>query len=81
MSEIKIQLNGKEVICDSSQTILQVAEKQGLDIPNMCHDKKLEPFGSCWVCLVEVKGARQSTQLNPRLRSYYGGQAKPSLEK
>ncbi|MDP2808031.1 MAG: FAD-dependent oxidoreductase, partial [bacterium] len=58
MSEIKIQLNGKEVICDSSQTILQVAEKQGLDIPNMCHDKKLEPFGSCWVCLVEVKGAR-----------------------
>ena len=58
MSEIKIQLNGKEVVCDSSQTILQVAEKQGLDIPNMCHDKKLEPFGSCWVCLVEVKGAR-----------------------
>ncbi len=58
MSEIKIQLNGKEVICDSGQTILQVAEKQGLDIPNMCHDKKLEPFGSCWVCLVEVKGAR-----------------------
>jgi formate dehydrogenase major subunit len=58
MSEIKIQLNGKEVICDSSQTILQAAEQQGFAIPNMCHDKKLEPFGSCWVCLVEVKGAR-----------------------
>ncbi len=55
---IKITLNGKPVVCDSSQTILEVAQSQGVSLPTLCHDEKLEPFGSCWVCLVEVKGAR-----------------------
>lgn len=55
---IKVTLNGKPVACDSSQTILQVAQSQGIFLPTLCQDEKLDPFGSCWVCLVEVKGAK-----------------------
>jgi formate dehydrogenase major subunit len=56
--QIQITLNGKQIHCEGGQTILDVAKGLGLQIPNMCHDPKLEPFSSCWVCLVEVKGAK-----------------------
>ncbi len=56
--QIHITLNGKQVPCESGQTILQVAKANGAAIPTLCHDDALEPFGSCWLCVVEVKGAR-----------------------
>ncbi|HTY08434.1 MAG TPA: FAD-dependent oxidoreductase [Candidatus Edwardsbacteria bacterium] len=58
MPQINVTLNGKQVSCDSSQTIHDVARANGVAIPTLCHDPALEPYGSCWVCLVEVKGAR-----------------------
>jgi len=58
MANVKIKLNGKEVIAQEGQTILEVARENGIEIPTLCHDEHLKPFGSCWVCLVEVKGAR-----------------------
>ena len=56
--QINITFNGKQIACDSNQTIVEVARDQGTFIPTLCHDSKLEPYGSCWVCLVEVKNAR-----------------------
>ena len=58
MANVKIKLNGNEVIAQEGQTILEVARENGIEIPTLCHDEHLKPFGSCWVCLVEVKGAR-----------------------
>ncbi|MDI6739039.1 MAG: FAD-dependent oxidoreductase [Candidatus Edwardsbacteria bacterium] len=58
MPQIHVTLNGRQVACDSSQTIYDVAKVHGAFIPTLCHDPALEPYGSCWVCLVEVKGAR-----------------------
>ncbi len=55
---IKVLLNGKEVITEKGKTILDVAKEQGIKIPTLCHDEELKPFGSCWVCAVEVKGRR-----------------------
>ena len=34
-------------------TILEVARQLGIFIPTLCHVKGLEPYGSCWVCVVE----------------------------
>ena len=56
--QINITFNDKQIACDSNQTIVDVAKEQGAFIPTLCHDSKLEPYGSCWVCLVEVKNAR-----------------------
>ncbi len=58
MADIKILLNGNEVTAKQGQTILEVATEYGIEIPTLCHDKYLKPYGSCWVCLVEVKGAK-----------------------
>ena len=35
-----------------------MVRKHNLDeIPTLCHDPRLEPYGSCFLCVVEVKGA------------------------
>jgi formate dehydrogenase major subunit len=59
MALVKLEINGKRVIADSAQTILAVARENGIsDIPTLCHDDQLEPFASCYLCVVQVKGAR-----------------------
>jgi formate dehydrogenase major subunit len=59
MALVKLEINGRRIIADSSQTILQVAREHGItDIPTLCHDEQLEPFASCFLCVVKVKGAR-----------------------
>jgi NADH dehydrogenase/NADH:ubiquinone oxidoreductase subunit G len=35
-------------------TILEVARSAGIDIPTLCYHEKLEPYGACRLCLVEV---------------------------
>lgn len=54
--KINVVLNGKKVIADSKQTILDVCRQNNIDIPTLCHDEQLEPIGSCGMCVVEVKG-------------------------
>ncbi len=58
MSKIQIFIDGKSVIAESGQTILQACRAQGIEIPTLCHDDQLEPFTSCFLCVVEVEGAR-----------------------
>src|SRR5512137_3035178 len=59
MALVKIEIDGKRIIADSERTILEVARENGIgDIPTLCHDGQLEPFSSCYLCVVKVKGAR-----------------------
>ncbi len=59
MEKIKLTINGQEVYADPQQTILQVVQEQGLDeIPTLCYDPKLPPYGACFLCVVEVEGRR-----------------------
>ena len=58
MSRVQIFIDGKPVIADTGQTILEVCRDQGVEIPTLCHDDQLEPFTSCFLCVVKVEGAR-----------------------
>ena len=55
---IDVTLNGTHVQTEAGITILELARRNGIEIPTLCHDEELKPFGSCWVCAVEVKGRR-----------------------
>ncbi len=55
---ITLTLNGREVQAQPGQTILEVARAEGVDIPTLCYDQRLEAYGACRMCLVEVEGAR-----------------------
>jgi len=57
MEEITVKINGKEVRAASGKTILEVARENELgDIPTLCYCPELEPYGSCFLCVVQVKG-------------------------
>jgi bidirectional [NiFe] hydrogenase diaphorase subunit len=55
MSEILLQIDGKEVKAREGMTILEAARSAGISIPTLCHHAKLEPFGGCRLCIVEVE--------------------------
>jgi len=55
MSEIQLQIDGKEVKAKEGTTLLEAAQNAGIFIPTLCHHEKLEPFGGCRVCIVEVE--------------------------
>ena len=55
MSQIIIQIDGKEVKAREGVTVLEAARSAGISIPTLCHHEKLEPFGGCRLCIVEVQ--------------------------
>lgn len=57
MSRIRVNIDGKELLAHSGYTILEVARQNQIDIPTLCQDDKLEHYGSCGMCVVEVEGS------------------------
>lgn len=55
MSEILVQIDGKAVKAKEGMTVLEAARSAGISIPTLCHHEKLEPFGGCRLCIVEVQ--------------------------
>jgi formate dehydrogenase major subunit len=57
-NQYNIVLNGNIVKGNPGETILELARRNGIHIPTLCHDDRLEPFTSCYLCVVEVEGMR-----------------------
>ena len=53
-----VVMNGQEFAFSPGETLLDVARRNGLDVPTLCHMKGATPTGACRMCLVEVEGAR-----------------------
>ncbi len=58
MSKLNIIINGQIVQGIPGESILQLARRLNIEIPTLCHDDRLEPFSSCYLCVVEVDGMR-----------------------
>lgn len=58
MTNQTMKINDKELEFNSRQTILEVAQCNGIEIPTLCHLKGATPTGACRICIVEVEGAR-----------------------
>jgi bidirectional [NiFe] hydrogenase diaphorase subunit len=55
MTEIQLQIDGKEVQATEGMTILEAARQAGISIPTLCHHPALEPYGGCRLCMVELE--------------------------
>ena len=53
-------LNGAQVEAQDGETIWQVAQRQGVEIPHLCHSPEpgYRPDGNCRACMVEIEGER-----------------------
>ena len=54
---IEFTLDGKAVSASEGELLVHAAARHGVFIPTLCHDDKLDPYGGCRMCLVEVEGA------------------------
>jgi NADH dehydrogenase/NADH:ubiquinone oxidoreductase subunit G len=54
MSEISLQIDGRPVVASEDMSVLAAARSAGISIPTVCHHEKLEPFGGCRLCTVEI---------------------------
>ncbi len=52
---IKLTIDGKPVEVEGG-TILDAAKSVGIEIPTLCHHEDLKPYGSCFLCVVQVQG-------------------------
>ena len=58
MANLSFILNGETVVCEGDQTLLQIADQRGLEIPRLCYKEGLRADGNCRTCMVEIKGER-----------------------
>jgi len=73
MSKLNIIINNKIVQGIRGESILDLARRLNIEIPTLCNDDRLEPFSSCYLCVVEVEGMRGlqpacSTKINEGMR-------------
>ena len=59
-NNVSFYLNQKLVQASESETIWDVAKKEDIDIPHLCHSDKIgyKADGNCRACVVEVKGEK-----------------------
>src|SRR5271156_2162821 len=55
---VTFTLNGREVSGLSTETILEIADHEGIEIPRLCYKSGLDAVGNCRSCMVEIKGER-----------------------
>src|SRR5947207_14290253 len=51
-----IKIDGRSLVAEDGQTILDVARKAGIEIPTLCWYPTLPIVGNCRICLVSVEG-------------------------
>ena len=56
---VELSVNGRAIEAHRGQTIFDVCLENGIEIPNLCHDGRMEPANSCRLCLVEVEGRKR----------------------
>jgi formate dehydrogenase major subunit len=55
---VKITLDGRELTVSQTETLIEIADREGVEIPRLCYKAGMEAVGNCRACMVEIKGER-----------------------
>ena len=56
--QVTLEIDGRSVTVPEGTSVIRAAAEVGINIPKLCATDKLESFGSCRLCVVEVEGRR-----------------------
>jgi len=59
---VELMINGIHVQVERGTTLLEAADFLGINIPTLCYNEGLSPYGACRLCVVEI-GERPNTKL------------------
>jgi len=51
-------LDGREITAPANETLIEIADRLGIEIPRLCYKPGMEAVGNCRSCMVEIKGER-----------------------
>src|SRR5579859_4290550 len=51
-------LDGREVTAPATDTLIEIADREGIAIPRLCYKPGMDAVGNCRSCMVEIKGER-----------------------
>ena len=54
---VEFTLDGRRLRAPEGELLVHAAARHDVFIPTLCHDDKLEPYGGCRACVVDVEGA------------------------
>lgn len=62
-AHLAVTINGKKYRAEEGETILSVAIREKIEIPHLCYEASLDPYGACRLCMVEAvrKGRSEMT--------------------
>ncbi len=55
---LRLTVDGRAIEARSGQTVLEACRDAGIRVPTLCDDPRLEPYGGCRLCIVEIEGMR-----------------------
>jgi len=56
--DIRFRMNGAEIAAHRDETIIEAAQRHGVEIPHLCYTPGMRPDGNCRACMVEIRGER-----------------------
>jgi predicted molibdopterin-dependent oxidoreductase YjgC len=54
---LRVTINREPYECPEGVTVLQAQDQLGIEIPSLCHDNRLTPYGACRLCIVKIAGS------------------------
>jgi len=57
-ADVTFRLDGREVTARPGESLLQVARREGIEVPHLCYQDGLDAAGNCRACMVEIQGER-----------------------
>ncbi len=58
LTQVELEIDGQPVRVAEGTSVMRAAALVGVDIPKLCATDRLDAFGSCRMCLVEIDGRK-----------------------
>ena len=55
---VELIIDGRAVTARAGETLIELAQREGVAIPHLCWTPGLAPAGNCRACMVEIDGER-----------------------
>lgn len=55
---MNVYIDDKLYEVNENKTVLELCRENNINIPTLCYDERLKPYGGCRLCIVEVEGMK-----------------------
>ena len=60
---VNFKINGEDASAPEGTVIIEAAKQHGVEVTNLCYNRKLKPFAACRTCMVDVRTAEGKKEL------------------